>query len=250
MAMSNNSCAPDEICIQPVFEAKTGQLTGLVGEVKSKGIEIHDVNPGDFVVTGQVSPEARRTNFHFYDYLPLPPSAVQPESALIAPGAALLHAVHESGLRFGEGALLVGDGFAADLLRQILPAFGILCLESVEFAENEGADATFICAQKHLTRDLKTALLHLRPGGLVVSLTKWGINSYWPELFKKQLRLICPNAFGATLRNLKNQPAFQLPRGYVVRTAKKNLADFSEWVKTGKVNLTQIDPNEVAFRDF
>lgn len=247
--MTNQACAHDEIIITPLFEAKAGQFTGLVGEVKAKGIEIHDVKLGEPVVAGQFSQGARRTTFHFYDYIPLQPAEVCPESALIAHGAAMIHAVDEARLRFGERVLLVGKSFQAELLREIFPVLGIHLRDISTIPVDEFVDAIFVCIQKPLARNMKKALLQLRSGGQVVSITKWGLNSYWNELFKKQLRIFCPNSFGATLRNSNKEPAYQLPAGYVFRTAKKNLADFTEMLRSGKVQLENINTREVIIRD-
>lgn len=249
-SMTDLTCAPDEITVQPVFEAKVGQVTGLVGIVATKGLEIHDVHPGDYVIAGQIQSETRRTTFHFYDYVPLAAGSVQAESALIAPGAALLHAVHVSGLRFGESALRVGTGFAAGWLQQILPGFGIACGDPAGTSETESIDAIFICSPKHSALDLKIALRRLRPGGLVVSLSRWAINTYWHELFKKQVRMIFPDGFGPTLQHRENQTAFQLPREYVFRTAKKNLADFARIFNSDQKQSAIYDPKEVIFRSY
>lgn len=248
--MTNVACASDEITVQPVFEAKVGQTTGFVGAVIAKGIGIHDVHPGDYVVAGQIHSETRRMIFHYYDYVPLATANVQPESALIAPGAALLHAVHASGLRFGESALRVGTGFAASWLEHILPGFGISGSEPVEISATDSFDALFICSPKHSAAELKIALRQLRPGGMVVSLSRWAINTIWPELFKKQVRMIFPEGFGPTLQNREEQTAFQLPREYVFRTAKKNLADFARIFDSAKMQSTNYDPKEVIFRSY
>jgi len=224
----------NEILVRKVYELTNIEEAEIfrntwIGIVEERGMEIRDVGIGDKVVV---------VGIHAGDKVIVPeylfekiPDGLEDKLAVFGGiGAFVIQAVRESGLTFGEKAVVLGHGVLKELTSQVIALFGIQSL-GLDFAckGNVEIDGVFLCPKGEA--DINLIANSLRNKAVVIVLTQGHID-FSPELLQeKMLKLIFPEH-----PQLKESNVY-FPKAYIRWGIKEDLRLFLKLLCEGKIKI-------------
>ena len=185
-----------------------------IGVVKERGSKIGGVAIGDKIIwIGIPASDEILIPENLFERIP---DGLEDGRVIFAGiGALAIQAIRESGLTFGEKAIVLGEGILKHILSQMLNLSGIRLLESGSTQADEETDGIFVCREDEA--DINPSIHLLRNKGVVVVLTEKNIGLSPKLLQEKRLRLVFPGQPQPETRNVCHPPA------YMRWTIKKDL---------------------------
>lgn len=125
------------VCTSDMGVYKTGfaqpEILGheVVGVIEAVGPEVSGFKPGDRVTGTMMQGYAEYVRIKVCDLLHIPDN-VSDREAIVEPVCCMFNAIHRSGIRAGDRAVIVGAGYMGLLLAAILKALGVGPIHSID----------------------------------------------------------------------------------------------------------------------
>ncbi|MBI5413548.1 bi-domain-containing oxidoreductase [Candidatus Peregrinibacteria bacterium] len=258
-----------------------GTPTGysLAGEVIEVGENITDIKKGDLVACSG----AGIANHAEYVAVPrllasrIPNGLDLKQAASVTLGAIAMQGVRQANPKFGESVAVVGLGLLGQLTCQILKAAGCKVIgidisagrcglakkcgadftftgvsmnEIKRITDGFGVDAAIITASTDSNEPLNQAMEMTRKKGTVVVVGAVGLNLSRSPWYEKEidLKISCsygPGRYDATYE----EEMLDYPLPYVRWTENRNMEEYLRLLVDGKVNFTNLHPQEFKFSE-
>jgi len=195
-------------------------------------------------------------------------------------GSIALHGVRRADLRIGEYAVVFGVGLIGLLALQMLKASGVktACVDinskrldlakelGADFIVNSleedpvlaikswtsdyGADAVLFTAATNSDEPLSQSFRMCRRKGRVVLVGVSGMNINRGDIYKDEIDLMISSSYGpGRYDNSYELDGNDYPYAYVRWTENRNIAEYLNLIKEGKINLEKLNPNKYSIDD-
>ncbi len=241
----------------------------LAGTVLAVGADVKDFHVGQRVACAGAG-WANHAEINFVPKnlaVPIPEGVTFERAAFATIGSIALHGFHQSELRLGETACVIGLGLIGQMLVQMLRASGItvvgidLSAERCRMAEINGAavaadpgdstlgaklarlssgfgaDCVFLTVASDLSGPLQQAIDLVRDRGRVVVVGKTKLDLPYGDCFRKEIDFRFSRSYGPGRYDpMYEEQGVDYPIGYVRWTERRNLMAFLELVARGQVD--------------
>ncbi|MCX7919267.1 MAG: zinc-binding alcohol dehydrogenase [bacterium] len=247
------------------------------GTVLEVGTEITNVKPGDRVACygAPYVHHAEILSVPKHLYCPIPEHVSTRDAAFIAMGTIAIHGVRQSGLRFGESALVVGLGLIGQMVSQVCVAAGVKTIvadlnpERLQLAkqlgaddalnpaddnylnqikaytDGQGVDAVLLCLATNSKKPLEQAFDAVRFRGKIVIVGVLPLEINRDQFFAKEAAVLISRAAGAGRYDPRyEKDGVDYPYGYVRWTEHRNMQEFIRLLSKGLIKVTPLISSE------
>jgi len=240
------------------------------GEIVEVGSQVEGVNVGDRVSYAG-SGHADFVKVPKNLFVKLPESVNYKEGAFVTLGSIAMQGIRQGKLGLGETIVVYGLGLVGLITSQILNAYGFkvigidvddekiksahdfgaeLCFNSKqgldtiserinEYTEGYGVDCVIICAASMKDSTIVNHAAEVcRRNGRIVVVGKVGLDLERKEIYNKELELTISCSYGPGRYDDQYEiKGIDYPYGYVRWTENRNMLEFLELIKRGKVSI-------------
>jgi predicted dehydrogenase/NADPH:quinone reductase-like Zn-dependent oxidoreductase len=262
--------------IEYVRSAGTFSPTGYSGSgvVVEVGKETSGFKVGDLVAyagVGHSEIVSAPANF----VVRLPENVKVRDAALVTIGSIALQALRRAKVELGESVLVIGLGLVGQIVNQLLLAAGCRVIGSdlsekkialarelgleksilagtedvvkktMDYTAQVGVDAVIICAQSPSSEIINQAMSACRERGRVVIVGDVGLDLKRQYFYLKELDLVMSRAYGPGCYDSEYaERGSDYPIAYCRWTSKRNMEEFTDLIRRGKVDVSRLISNE------